>query len=160
MFQSSSGLLAGCNVPIVAVARARNVCESVSILIRPSGRMQPRLRRRRVLSDFQVLVSILIRPSGRMQPSIAGVSMNGCDPPHVSILIRPSGRMQPPPIGRFTREPQIHRFNPHPAFWPDATPLLSNMAPDNAAFEVSILIRPSGRMQPRLERTAITTVEQ
>ena len=45
---------------------------SVSILIRPSGRMQPvpQLSYRR--HHVEHFVSILIRPSGRMQP-IAGI---------------------------------------------------------------------------------------
>ena len=90
---------------------------------------------------------------------------------HVSILIRPSGRMQPGEAGPRPSD-YLGSFNPHPAFWPDATgvAIAANsvkrllfqsssglLAGCNArcicnaqAFQnsrVSILIRPSGRMQ-------------
>ena len=60
----------------------------------------------------------------------------------VSILIRPEGRMQ---RGSGNRRAPPTGFNPHPAFWPDAT--LSGDGPGETAASVSILIRPEGRMQ-------------
>ena len=41
--------------------------------------------------------------------------------------------------------PCAYGFNPHPAFWPDATAVALNVAAEK--YLVSILIRPSGRMQ-------------
>ncbi len=85
-FQSSPGLLAGCNF----LSYRLNVPSAdVSILTRPSGRMQ---RQGGVDAAARSLVSILTRPSGRMQR-------------------RPPCRRRRPRSG----------FNPHPAFWPDAT---------------------------------------
>ena len=66
LFQSSSDLQAGCNW------RGHGRCRGlhVSILIRPSGRMQPV----GVLGvDHSIVVSILIRPSGRMQLGWSGM---------------------------------------------------------------------------------------
>ena len=65
----------------------------------------------------------------------------------VSILIRPEGRMQPAPAhGR--RHATAIRFNPHPARRPDATVPFQSSTGLLGAAEVSILIRPEGRMQP------------
>ena len=134
-------------------------------------------------------VSILIRPSGRMQPPLAPAPrpqsntfqsssdlQAGCNQRSrivldkslsVSILIRPSGRMQPTVPHRAGQVPQC--FNPHPTFRPDATGDIDittssqwfqsssdlqagcNVAEvdhDHDDGNVSILIRPSGRMQP------------
>ena len=127
LFQSSSGQKAGCN------RRGRSRQKQlfvVSILIRPSGRMQHEI----VALDGQDLdVSILIRPEGRMQlhrmaagtawlwkfQSSSGAQGTGFRLLPVSILIRPEGRMQP----------------------------ASNGGGYGMAVEVSILIRPEGRMQ-------------
>ena len=134
----------------------------VSILIRPSGRMQQVFHK----PPGQGLgVSILIRPSGRMQPA---VSVRLSDVFSVSILIRPSGRMQL--RLRLRHSDSQEGFNPHPAFWPDATCASTAARPSGSSFnphpafwpdatcctggtimrevDVSILIRPSGRMQP------------
>ena len=107
-FQSSSGPWAGCNLPLyaflvrVGIGRFNphpaqgpdatptlKVLEmaSVSILIRPLGRMQPH----REVNRMVILVSILIRPKGRMQQ---GSDYQTGDVYLVSILIRPKGRMQ------------------------------------------------------------------
>ena len=87
----------------------------VSTLIRPSGRMQPKIVIAPHLDGF-LSVSTLIRPSGRMQPAKDGA--DGQAGP-VSTLIRPSGRMQRPPSWAGRSRPT--RFNPHPTFRPDAT---------------------------------------
>ena len=131
MFQSSSGQKAGCNVEIWWVPHWM----IVSILIRPSGRMQP------VVPGWETItnaVSILIRPEGRMQ--LAGSGRDGVHGQAVSILIRPEGRMQP----RVGVDADCCRqcFNPHPARRPDAT-----VAAITHYEIVSILIRPEGRMQ-------------
>ena len=135
-FQSSSGLLAGCNALNVGDVPSRG---AVSILIRPSRRMQPATRSSP--PTWPLWVSILIRPSRRMQPQA------DCH------------------VGSYCRG-----FNPHPAFSPDATlrrhrfqrhrwrfqsssGLLAGCncprrAPWAPGTGVSILIRPSRRMQP------------
>ena len=161
-FQSSPGLLAGCNH-----------CQwtlrcSVSILTRPSGRVQP--PRASVLQTRSPqTVSILTRPSGRVRTTDrnqVGIAFE------VSILTRPSGRVQPPLHGLLRLV--LMRFNPHPAFWPGATggnlpwselvfhrPLVFQSSPGQKAgcnrptgwlspctwWCVSILTRPSGRVQ-------------
>ena len=88
-FQSSSGLLAGCNTVAWVSARGQGVFQS------SSGQKAGCNRRRAGPEPRQPeLVSILIRPSGRMQPS-----------------------------ARWPRTASTGTgFNPHPAFWPDATP--------------------------------------
>ena len=63
---------------------------SVSILIRPEGRMQHHVVGPAVADVVQV--SILIRPEGRMQRP--GRFQQRYRPQQVSILIRPEGRMQ------------------------------------------------------------------
>ncbi len=109
-FQSSPGLLAGCNSHLPVVG---GHVDHVSILTRPSGRMQhqPGDHVAQV-----VRVSILTRPSGRMQQGCFIPIRAVCD---VSILTRPSGRMQP--RGLCVANDAPRGFNPHPAFWPDAT---------------------------------------
>ena len=129
-------------------------CISVSILIRPEGRMQ-RPVRRCLAAQRTASVSILIRPEGRMQPDASrwmpivivfqssSGQKAGCNPamhrrrrrPHVvSILIRPEGRMQP-------------------NFGDQSTSLSAPNGPPG----VSILIRPEGRMQ-RLRPTKVSGV--
>ena len=138
VFQSSSGLLAGCND--LCICGHLPEAEIVSILIRPSGRMQPPLchTQRDEQTCFNphpafwpdatnqvgfnedgTSVSILIRPEGRMQRD-EGCLCGDCGY-DVSILIRPSGRMQR--SRRWCRRARYSCFNPHPAFWPDATRL-------------------------------------
>ena len=135
-FQSSSGLLAGCNGDNEAHNRKhphgfnphpafwpdatfphRGLpgALQVSILIRPEGRMQrgspaaggPDCGR----------VSILIRPEGRMQ--LLGLGFDRQGDGSVSILIRPEGRMQP--LQHPVPPAVACGFNPHPARRPDAT---------------------------------------
>ena len=160
MFQSSSGLLAGCNLACAVVVACHNGFQSSSGLLAGCNWIV-----RYFISQFSH-VSILIRPSGRMQR--AALVFLGRPLIPVSILIRPSGRMQRPaaqpslarstefqsssgllagcnPLGTRFRWPTIPSFNPHPAFWPDATPKFYS---STVARLVSILIRPSGRMQP------------
>ena len=114
--------------------RGLKIHHSVSILIRPEGRMQPASRYKTEDLAVARIVSILIRPEGRMQPwsSTSGwrvsILRSRCNsriavsdiPVQVSILIRPEGRMQQSAVGR-----HLQRFE-----------------------AVSILIRPEGRMQP------------
>ena len=71
-FQSSSGQTAGCNCRIAA--HSGRLLTTVSILIRPEGRMQPTSRPTYWRRHHRFGVSILIRPEGRMQrpPEIAG----------------------------------------------------------------------------------------
>ena len=136
MFQSSSGLLAGCNLR--RTEEPQLIPLGVSILIRPEGRMQHPAGLR--VGVGLPSVSILIRPEGRMQlfprcPYHQGQSRFNPHParrpdatpevciishiPTVSILIRPEGRMQ-----------------------------LQLLAQAREVPQVSILIRPEGRMQP------------
>ena len=176
----------------------------VSILIRPSGRMQRAEGGQH--SAAPVGVSILIRPSGRMQlPPGSGLTCpncgfqsssgqkDGCNPWRtglqgqfctVSILIRPEGRMQPMhrlhhgghlvlvsilirPEGWMQLAPGVpataagvnphpSSFNPHPARRPDATTAPAPQGPPPG--QVSILIRPEGRMQHAVQALAETEV--
>ena len=156
LFQSSSGQKAGCNLG----DEDSPALLGVSILIRPEGRMQlyehPDL-------DHAVVVSILIRPEGRMQRCWSVISGSSL---FVSILIRPEGRMQR--LSGPSGCPRTRCFNPHPARRPDATGISSGARrlaigfnphparrPDATRYrsssgvvqDVSILIRPEGRMQ-------------
>ena len=132
-FQSSSDLQAGCN-------HGHNISVGnlgVSILIRPSGRMQPGTGccapsspAFQSSSDLQAgcnrwlydkakaifYVSTLIRPSGRMQPVVKGV-------PHRICGFQPSSDLQAGcnPCERRSPPPEPRCFNPHPTFRPDAT---------------------------------------
>ena len=111
LFQSSSGQKAGCN------RRGRSRQKQlfvVSILIRPSGRMQHEI----VALDGQDLdVSILIRPEGRMQlrgprdwlPASAGFNPHPARRPDATCI-----------EWRRVRH-GCGSFNPHPARRPDAT---------------------------------------
>ena len=135
---------------------------AVSILTRPLGRMQQPCQ---CHGQHHYRVSILTRPLGRMQ-------LRGDDivriVDQVSILTRPLGRMQrrrhghrPGGIGRFNPHPAFgpdatsavtgiptfrSGFNPHPAFGPDATGLATRQRKPTI---VSIFTRPLGRMQRR-----------
>ena len=165
---------------------------TVSILTRPSGRVQPRQRQgvRACRSGFNPHaarrpgatarvppmsaapgeVSILTRPSGRVQPSNERRFDKPCP---VSILTRPEGRVQPPP--GTARGSACPRFNPHPARRPGATTptgatynqsVAVSIPPGQKAgcntarasdgpgplVHVSILTRPSGRVQQRNSR--------
>ena len=85
-FQSSSDLQAGCNRPRLAVRWSSQSRFNPHPTFRPDA--TPDRHRRHRLHNR---VSILIRPSGRMQPdNSAHCDVFG----PVSILIRPSGRMQ------------------------------------------------------------------
>ena len=86
------------------------------------------------------VVSILIRPEGRMQPGLS------CDTQTNELFQSSSGQKAGCNlrVGRFRH--QGHGFNPHPARRPDAT---AHPVEDNRPLEVSILIRPEGRMQRR-----------
>ena len=91
LFQSSPGLLAGCNREVVDLSTPLRV----SILTRPSGRMQP----------SPGATAQWVGSSKRFQSSpglLAGCNFERC----LSICKRPATPC----------------FNPHPAFWPDATP--------------------------------------
>ena len=110
-FQSSSGLLAGCNGLVVSYAPNSRMGFNPHPARRPDATVNGHRRR---LGCGEV--SILIRPSGQMQLVYGGRWHN---PSLVSILIRPEGRMQPLPDSNPDRDRP--RFNPHPAFWPDAT---------------------------------------
>ncbi len=111
-FQSSPGLLAGCNDGYVRQRMVMVVFQSSPGLLagcNPFGVDMPRR-----FHQFQSSPGLLAgcNPAGRP----------GARPRSgVSILTRPSGRMQlgvRRGIGRHGG-----RFNPHPAFWPDATAL-------------------------------------
>ena len=110
--------------------------QRVSILIRPSGRMQLSLR-----PSASVAVTVFQSSSGLLAGCNGGLASLAADELRVSILIRPSGRMQQVVKGLWAVIPS---FNPHPAFWPDATALDHQL---RSSRLVSILIRPSGRMQ-------------
>ena len=85
-FQSSSGLLAGCN-------RRRYISAQGGYRFNPHPAFWPDATERAGLSTPLIAVSILIRPSGRMQHGEVDDVLQ--DRRRVSILIRPSGRMQP-----------------------------------------------------------------
>ena len=141
----------------------------VSILTRPSGRMQPHYQASTTIAPIPI-VSILTRPSGRMQPRLVIMSTSlepymfqsspgllaGCN----ASPGRTSGRRHRPlfqsspgllagcnDMGRNTILILHCRFNPHPAFWPDATGAAAFAGHEDVDIHVSILTRPSGRMQ-------------
>ena len=133
LFQSSSGLPAGCNV-IGQDVVGRAV--QVSILIRPSGRMQP--------TTHALLGGLSVFQSSSGLPAGCNIRVfRHQRHPGVSIRIRPSGRMQHGSSGGCM---ELSSFNPHPAFRPDATTAPARNG--QLLTVVSILIRPSGRMQP------------
>ena len=114
--------------------------ESVSILIRPEGRMQ---LAERVLDTARSKVSILIRPEGRMQPVKAWAAMMvaelfqsssgqkaGCNIPKGAIVATAVLRFQSSSGQKAGCN--LHHDGSERAFQP----------------VVSILIRPEGRMQP------------
>ena len=163
-FQSSSGQKAGCNT--VVPSRMRCIGIGVSILIRPEGRMQ-RSGELYGLAGASLFQSssgqkagcnsyhgpgFSSRPSGfnphpARRPdatSIAGLPHpchSHCFNPHPAR--RPDATSFDPSIG-VALDPR--GFNPHPARRPDATRRGQWISSD--ALEVSILIRPEGRMQP------------
>ena len=160
-FQSSSGLLAGCNA---APGRRRGRDVQVSILIRPSGRMQPPaiLRSRLLKLVFQSSSGLLagcncgLPGKVRFDHSFQSASglLAGCNHVvsacthryyNVSILIRPSGRMQQ---GRPTSDWQ--RSLVSILIRPSGRMQQGRPTSDWQRSLVSILIRPSGRMQPAL----------
>ena len=78
-------------------------------------------------------VSILIWPEGRMQrPSMNGATLA------IAMFQSSSGQKAGcnPPRPRLTR-PRSPGFNPHPAFWPDATSLAVKMMRPVASFQSS-----------------------
>ena len=140
LFQSSSGLLAGCNR-----ARPRQMNHGTAAMWARGFNPHPAFWPDAtavvvVLLDLDNAVSILIRPSGRMQPKPTplGTSLWSVFQSS-SGLLAGCNRSVCSPVYRLS-----DRFNPHPAFWPDATPLAAAVL---SASSVSILIRPSGRMQ-------------
>ena len=149
----------------------------VSILTRPSGRVQPQPG---VGGGGVHPVSILTRPEGRVQHLAAGVTGNSVGA--VSILTRPEGRVQhlaagvtgnsvgavsilTRPEGRVQRDEAANKDSPNlvsiltrpsgrvqqaPCAWPWCR------------GRVSILTRPSGRVQPlsaMLKATAVSSFQ-
>ena len=161
LFQSSSGQKAGCNW---ATPMRYCQCHSVSILIRPEGRMQPPVSLTLTTwagSGFNPHPAR--RPdattatppcgpweggfqssSGQKAGCNASIVVIGCAPP-VSILIRPEGRMQ---LSRVL--PQVHGEGTfQSSSGQKAGCNLFRAGPSSQCCYVSILIRPEGRMQPR-----------
>ena len=157
-FQSSSGQKAGCNLAEGQDATAASP-RSVSILIRPEGRMQP-------LSEPEKRTYFEFQSSSGQKAGCNPQQRDPQQPARVSILIRPEGRMQPARRGpasscgfqsssgqkagcngarRHLLRLAAYRFNPHPARRPDATMAYFQFPMDYLL--VSILIRPEGRMQ-------------
>ena len=121
----------------------------VSILIRPEGRMQHSLVAGRRCAFHRV--SILIRPEGRMQHQFG--YLRAAHHLRVSILIRPSGRMQP--AGWCWTNPASSSFNPHPAFWPDATPTDSGQAMAGKGFNPHPAFWPDATAAPPPKTTRL-----
>ena len=130
-FQSSPGQKAGCNA---ARLRPVGTHSSVSILTRPEGRVQ---RHRPGGDQHRRPVSILTRPEGRVQHRPRAGARRV---PPVSILTRPEGRVQPP-SGVWSAGSQ-HRFNPHPARRPGATPGSRHVCPPTVCFNPHPARRP------------------
>ena len=135
----------------------------VSILIRPSGRMQPAGAVHssatwvfQSSSDLQAGCNRRGSTSETAWPSRFQSSSDlqaGCNPV-MEYLLRPSNPFQSSSDlqAGCNLHPPDHqrrgdsRFNPHPTFRPDATYIRLTIS--GVAIHVSILIRPSGRMQP------------
>ena len=86
-------------------------------------------------------VSILIRPEGRMQPTSRGTMIT----PRSGFNPHPAGRPDATLTKGAPKWPLSTSFNPHPAGRPDAT--RGNGPLSQSPEQVSILIRPEGRMQ-------------
>ena len=182
-FQSSSGLLAGCNHPRSTGSRALGRGFNPHPAFWPDATGTGHLMRQRVwrfnphpafwpdattglpeCGCEDRSVSILIRPSGRMQHLygwLYGLRTDGFNPhpafwpdatPWASASTLAATGFNPHPAFWPDATRRLHSlqrghggcFNPHPAFWPDATPCGPALRP---GLPVSILIRPSGRMQ-------------
>ena len=85
-------------------------------------------------------VSILIRSFGRMQRNREPIARQAIP---VSILIRSKDRMQP--VLGWCCPSRSPRFNPHPAFRPDATAVV--IVPLRSVALVSILVRSFDRLR-------------
>ena len=133
-FQSSSGLLAGCNAASAASNPIPSMFQSSSGLLAGCN------GGKRGLEPRPLHVSILIRPSGRMQQAGAVPERQTTRwfQSSSGLLAGCNGVASP------ASAPPTTGFNPHPAFWPDATREGGSRA---GSGNVSILIRPSGRMQ-------------
>ena len=160
-FQSSSGQKAGCNP---RRPEGRMQPRPVSILIRPEGRMQPGClltpSRRPLL--FQSLdkapSTSSFNPHPARRPDATRLLTDAfAEALAVSILIRPEGRMQP----LACRQPApIQALFQSSSGQKAGCNLQLVVYPERAAgegLEVSILIRPEGRMQrPKPKREVLS----
>ena len=117
----------------------------VSILIRPSGRMQPALRSTtsvtRPASCFNPHPAFW--PDATRALGVYSMAKTHCFNPHPAFWPDATRRRVLPML-----PVRVSSFNPHPAFWPDATLVSTRRSGGVVRPLVSILIRPSGRMQP------------
>ena len=121
--------------PVVRV-RVPGPVFGVSILIRPSGRMQQGGGR------LLGLPSLCFNPHPTFRPDATRRLPRG---PRSAPRFNPHPTFRPDATSSFAASKGTSRcFNPHPTFRPDATAPVDRRAPH---LQVSILIRPSGRMQ-------------
>ena len=147
LFQSSPGVVAGCDL---LSRRGAIVTGHVSILTRRGGRVRRYLHRAHLAPrPVSILtrrggrvrhvdgvvyrragyVSILTRRGGRVRPNNFDVVVG---PGAVSILTRRGGRVRRD--GAVDRRGARARFNPHPAWWPGATPARGRRSPPPPRF--------------------------
>ena len=111
LFQSSPGLLAGCNRYDL---RPDADPASVSILTRPGGRVQPAWLEE---TELTAPVSILTRPEGRVQPC----RETTVSPRSTRFQSSPGQKAGCNPDWETRRRVRCAGFNPHPARRPGAT---------------------------------------
>ena len=156
--------------PVLGQVVRHDGCQCVSILIRPSGRMQPPASRTydpAIALSFQFSSGLLAGCNSAPPAGLIPFFDMGCFNPHPAFWPDATRTGSGTSLAYEARS-----FNPHPAFWPDATRAIVPDSREAASrFQsssgllagcnggkglhaygamvslVSILIRPSGRMQ-------------
>ena len=185
LFQSSSGQKAGCNPYRMDLCTpcGYRPC-TVSILIRPEGRMQPiwlslwlthpKEFQRTIRPEGHVYQCFNPHPARRPdataqdQPFCASILIRLLAAPLSPLLFQSSSGQKAGCnlLATAPSEEVLAGFNPHPARRPDATavPCLGSGGRMNCGADaqigqyVSILIRPEGRMQPTPGRRVLDRV--